>query len=206
MKTLLTIAAKSRNHFFITAALLIVFLIQNSIVQAQSRWSLNLRPAANFPTKNLGNANLSTGFGLEAVGAYRFMPHVVVYGGWGWSKFSTDNSSAGTKLDFEETGYTFGLQFIHPISNSKINYMVAGGGIYNHIETEDDKGDIIADSGHGLGWQLETGISIPLSQRLHLIPGIRYRSLSRDINIENTITKADLNYISGGVGLSYSFK
>jgi hypothetical protein len=79
------------------------------------------------------------------------------------------------------------------------------GGTYNHIEIENNAGDIIIDSGHGLGWQAEGGLVIPLSEKFSLLPTIRYRSLNRDIEIENVSTSVDLNYLSVGVGLSWSF-
>lgn len=83
--------------------------------------------------------------------------------------------------------------------------MVKGGGTYNHIETENSDGKMINDTGHGLGWQAGAGITIPVSKRLLLIPEVRYRSLSRNITIDNTTTAADLNYVSAGAGLSWSF-
>jgi hypothetical protein len=70
--------------------------------------------------------------------------------------------------------------------------MMRGGGIYNHIETENTKGEIINDSGRRLGWQDETGVSNAVGRRLNLVPSIRYRTLSRDINIENTSTSVYL--------------
>ena len=84
--------------------------------------------------------------------------------------------------------------------------MVGGGGIYNHIETENEAGDIIDDTGHGLGWQVETGLVIPVGHhnRWQLIPAVRYRALSREIDIEGTKTAADLTYFSVGMGVSWT--
>ena len=132
------------------------------------------------------------------------MQHLSVYAGWSWNKFGSDQSLAGSQLDFEETGYTFGLQFIHPIGGSKINYLARAGAISNHIEVE--QGDeIIADSGHGLGWQVEGGVVVPLGEKWRLLPSVRYRSLSRDLQIETINTSVDLNYLSIGVGISRTF-
>jgi hypothetical protein len=154
----------------------------------------------------LGDTELKTGFGAEGTFTYRFMPHLGAYAGWSWNKFAGGQSSAGGNMDYEETGYCLGLQFIHPISKqSKINYMIKGGGTYNHIETENSEGKIINDTGHGLGWQLGIGAAIPVGKKINLVPEIRYRSLSRDIKIDNTTTAVDLNYLSVGVGFSFSF-
>ena len=183
----------------------VIFLISSYTATAQKKWSFEFRPGVNFATKKLGDANLKTGFGIEGTFAYRFMPHLAGYAGWSWNKFSASQSFAGSNLDFDETGYCFGLQFIHPIEKSNISYMIKGGATYNHIETENSTGKIINDTGHGLGWQAGGGITIPMGNRWLLIPEVRYRSLTRDITVGEVKTPVNLNYISAGVGLSFSF-
>lgn len=169
----------------------------------RSPWSVELRSGASFSTQNLGNAVLRTGFGFEGTCSYRVMTHLETYAGWGWNRFSSEQSFAGPDMDFEETGYTFGLQFIHPIANSSLSYMVRGGGIYNHIETENSSGDIVANSGHGLGWQAEAGLAIPLSNNMNIIPSVRYRSLDRNTTIGTVTTETHLHYFSTGAALSW---
>lgn len=173
--------------------------------RAQDKWSLELRPGVNYATQDIADANLELGFGTELTIAYRFMPHLAAYAGWSYNNFAVDQSFAEPDASFEETGYTFGLQFIHPIGKSGLSYLVRAGGTYNHIEIENNDGDIIIDSGHGLGWQAEAGLVIPLSEKFSLSPSVRYRSLNRDIEINNVSTPVDLNYLSVGVGLSWSF-
>ncbi|MBK7428261.1 MAG: outer membrane beta-barrel protein [Saprospiraceae bacterium] len=171
---------------------------------AQGRFSIEIRPGVNFATQKLGQATLETGYGIEGVVAYRFLEHLGVYAGWGWNKFGSDQKINGTNLDFEETGYTFGLQFIHPIGSSKIQYLIRAGGLANHIEVEEGD-EIISDSGHGFGWQVEGGFAIPLGENFRLMPSVRYRALSRDITLETITTAVDLNYISAGLGLTWVF-
>jgi len=192
-----------KKLLFTIVALTLLTVFNQSI--AQDKWSLELRPGVNYATQDIADANLELGFGTELTIAYRFMPHLAAYAGWSYNNFAVDQSFAGTDASFEETGYTFGLQFIHPIGESGLSYLVRAGGTYNHIEIENNDGDIIIDSGHGLGWQAEAGLVIPLSERFSLLPSVRYRSLNRDIKIENVSTSVDLNYLSVGVGLSWSF-
>ena len=184
-----------------TVLLAIVLAFSSQFTVAQDRWSFELRPGVNFATKKLGDANLNTGFGAEGTFAYRFMPNLSVYAGWSWNKFGSDQKIDGSSLDFEETGYTYGLQYIYPLGNSNINLLARAGGMTNHIEAEND-GDVIADSGHGFGWQVEGGLAIPLGEKWRLMPSVRYRSLSRDITIESAKTSVDLNYISVGLGIA----
>jgi Outer membrane protein beta-barrel domain len=195
---------KSGRKTVATMVMVIVMACVAQIAVAQNRWSFELRPGANFATEKLGDVKLTTGFGFEGAFAYRFMPHLSAYAGWSWNKFGSDKKINGTSLDFEETGYTYGLQFIHPIGTSKINFLARAGGLANHIEVE--QGDeITADSGHGFGWQVEGGLAIPLTEKWSLMPSVRYRSLNRDLKIETATTSVNLNYLSVGVGIAVKF-
>lgn len=188
-----------------TILLTMLFISFSLFGQSEDRWSFEFRSGASYSTKDLGDAELGAGFGFEGTFAYRLMPHLSAYAGWGWNQFSADQSFAGSDLDFEETGYTFGLQFIHPIGDSRLNYLVRAGGIYNHIEIENNEGDIIIDSGHGMGFQVEAGLEFKISQQLRLLPSIRYHSLSRDIDTSTGNMSVDLNYLTAGLGLSWAF-
>lgn len=192
------------KKLFIAIAIIVLTTTLNQTL-AQDKWSLELRPGVNYAVKDISDADLKLGFGGELTIAYRFMPHLSAYAGWSYNNFAVDQSFAGPDASFEETGYTFGLQFIHPIGESNISYLVRAGGTYNHIEIEKNDGDITIDSGHGLGWQAEAGLLISLSESFCVLPSVRYRSLSRDIEIENVSTSVQLNYFSVGVGLRWLF-
>jgi hypothetical protein len=200
MKVIKDFTGKTLASIFIAIAMVCI----SNISFAQERWSFEFRPGVNFATQKLGEANLNTGFGAEGTFAYRFMPNLSVYAGWSWNKFGSDQKVDGTNLNFEETGYTYGLQYIHPLGDSKVNLLMRAGGLANHIEVEKG-GDVISDSGHGFGWQIEGGLAIPLSEKLRLIPSVRYRSLNREIEIESVTTAVDLNYISLGLGIAIKF-
>lgn len=194
------------KNLVLTFAALIVLITSCQLnAQSNDEWTLEFRPGVDLATKDIIDAELGTGFGFEATIAYRFMPHLSAYAGWSWNHYSAEQSFAGTNNGFEETGYTFGLQFIHPVGIHTIQYIVRAGATYNHIEIENKEGDIIIDSGHGPGWQVETGLIIPVSNRFSLLPSVRYRSLNREIQVQNDKMSVDLNYISYGIGLSWSF-
>jgi hypothetical protein len=97
------------------------------------------------------------------------------------------------------------LRFLHPFGQSKLHYLIEGGGIYSHVEVENKAGDIIADSGHGLGRQVGAGLDISLGDRFQITPSVRYRSLSRDLEINELKTAVDLNYLSLGLDFARTF-
>lgn len=175
------------------------------VVLAQERWTAEFRPGVNFPTGNIAGIEVKTGFGFEATIAYEFIPHLEAYAGWGWNRFSGDSGFGASNLDVEETGYTFGFQFIHPIANSSLSYSLRGGVVYNHLEFEDQQGNTVVDSGHGFGWQVGGGIDWEIGNNFHLRPGIRYRALTRDLRLEIGNMEAKLYYFSIGMALAKRF-
>jgi opacity protein-like surface antigen len=188
------------------ALTMLVLLSMISFAQeSKKRLEFELNSGLSLATQKLGDASLNPGFGFEGSLHYRFMPHLGVYGGWGWNRFGADESFAGTDVCFEETGYVFGLQFKHPIGQSPVAWYVRAGGLYNHIEIENADGEIIHDSGHGLGWQVAGGVDVPLASRWSLIPGVKFNALNRDVESEGVSTALKQNYVSVRVGIMYKF-
>ncbi len=204
MKIIKFPALKAQISFFALAFILSLTLL-STLATAQNKWDITITPAANFSTKDLGNAKLKTGFDAGATIAYRFTQHLGIYGGWGWNKFSSVQSFAGTDIDFVETGYSAGIQFSQPIASTKMKFILGAGAIYKHIETENSKGGLINDTDHGWGWEALTGVSFPLGKHFNFIPTIKYSALSRNIQILTTTTPGDLNYISVGAGFNWTF-
>lgn len=183
-------------------SLLLLLGVMSTNLEAQNKWSVEFRPDINFPTEDFGESKIKIGYGFELTAAYRFMEHLSGYAGWGYNTFSLEDSD----FDFDETGYTFGLQFIHPLGTSEsLSYLLRAGATYNHIELENNDGDITSDSGHGLGYQIEAGLNYGLGSNWDLRPTVRYRALSRDLDIANTTLDVDLNYLSFGLGIAKTF-
>jgi len=165
--------------------------------------TLDLRGAVAMPTSDFADSDLSTGAGLGATIAVKLQPHLHLYGGWDWLRFSADEAFAGPEPDFEETGYNFGLRYEHPLGqSSRTMIRVEAGGTYKHFEFEDADGDITVDSGHGLGYEAGVGLLLPLGESWRLAPTIRYRALSRDFTVGSITTNGDLKYVALEIGVS----
>lgn len=191
---------KKFHFLFVTAILLVSFS-----VKSQEKWSVEFRPGLNFPTVDLGNIDAKIGFGFEITGAYKVMPHLSVYAGWGWNEFKGEDNLLGEDITFQESGYTFGFQIVRPIGTSVFSYVGSAGGIYNHIELENKYDEMNTTTGYGWGWQVALGVDYEFASNLSLRPTLRYRSLSRDLEIANVSTEIKLNYISFGIGLVWEF-
>jgi opacity protein-like surface antigen len=180
----------------------VLIMMVSSLFFSQNKWSVEFRPDINFPTEDFGDSKIKTGYGFELTGSYRLMVHLLAYAGWSYNTFMIEDS----KFDLDETGYSFGLQFIYPFGKSEsLSYLFKVGATYNHILIKNNYGDIISDSGHGMGYQFEVGLNYNLGLNWDLRPTIRYRTLSRDIDIENTTLNVNLNYLSFGLGIAKSF-
>lgn len=192
-----------KNKIFTTAILGFLFVLNFSF--AQEKWSVELRPGTNYATEKISDAELKFGIGGEFSVSYNIIPLCSVYLGWSYNNFGVDSSFVGKNGSFEETGYTYGLKFFHELGDNNYALFLIIGGTYNHLEIESDKGEIIIDSGHGLGWQTELGLQFKLVNNFSLTPSVRYRSLNRNIEINGSKNAVNLNYLSIGIGINWSF-
>lgn len=173
--------------------------------QEEDRWRIEILPGVAKPTKRLGVLDLGAGGGFEANIGFRLLPHLATYGGWDWHRFKANVPFASNKMEVEETGYAFGLRFEHPIRSLSRTLVLRAGGTYNHIEMEDSAGRFVSDSGHGLGWEAGIGVGFRLGERWRITPGMRFRSLSRDLIEASVVNPVTLRYVAFEVGFGRSF-
>jgi Outer membrane protein beta-barrel domain len=172
---------------------------------AQEGWHGEVSTDIAFPTKKLAGADLDVGAGFNGTIAYGFTPKFGTYIGWGWHLFHAGSALTGFDVDAKETGYSLGVQWRDRFGNSAIGYRVRAGVTINRIEIENDAGDIVADSKHGVGFEVGAALIVPLDGAWELTPGITYRSLSRDMTIANQKRDVDLRYVAVGVGIVRRF-
>jgi hypothetical protein len=194
---------KALGFTFMALALLAVSIP----LQAQERWSLEFTGGPAVPTGDLGDLKLNTGLAFGGSVSARIMPHLALYGGWDWAHLSSDEDGPAGELDVEETGYVIGLRFEHPLGG-EVGFpklRLQAGTTYKHIEIEDEEGDVVADSGHGLGWEAGAGLVLSVGERWTVTPGARFRSLSRDLDLGMGERSMDLRYVAFEVGVAWTF-
>jgi hypothetical protein len=182
-----------------------ILTLTGSAQESPKRFGFEFSTGASMATQKLAGSTLNPGFGFEAIILYSFMPRLAVYGGWGWNRFGADESFAGNDANFEETGYVLGLQLKQPIADSRLSWYLRAGGLYGHIETENSSGDVIHDTGHGLGWQLAGGIDVALGNNWSLTPGVKFNALTRNSDFEETPKSFKHDYASVRIGLLKKF-
>jgi len=194
-----------KTKLFLATAMITVFTLTSVVQESEKRFGIELDGDVSIVASDLNGANLNTGLGFETILQYRFMPYTSVYGGWGYTHFNANESFAGSDIDFEQTGYILGLQFKRAISNSPISYFLRGGMLYSHIETENNAGDIISDTGHGVGFQVAGGIEVSMGKNWSLAPELKYNSLSGETELEGMNYELDLRHVSARMGLVKRF-
>ena len=173
-------------------------------VQAEEGWHWEFASDLAIPNGKLGPATLTHGLGFDATIAYGFTPKLGTYFGWNWHRFTADSALTGSKVDVNESGFVWGLQWRDRFAQTDFDYRLRAGVVYNQIELEDSR-SIIADTKHGTGWEMGAALLIPLIGHWVLTPSIRYRSLSRSLTPLNQAYAVDLRYYTLGAGILLRF-
>ena len=193
-----------KTKVLITLTLSVILSLGTLAQEKEKRFAFEINGGLSIPTKEFVEG-IRMGFGFEGTFQYRFMPHLSVYGGWGWNWLSAESANSENNLDYEETGYVLGLDFRHPLGDSRLAYYLRAGALYNHIETENDEGDIINDTKHGPGFQLAGGIDFNLGNNWSLTPGLKFNYLSPETEYQGTQAQLDYQYISVRIGIGKKF-
>lgn len=194
-----------KTKVFITVIALAILSLSSSAQENEGRFGIEINGEVSIVSSDLNDANLNTGLGFETIIQYRFMPFTSVYGGWGYTHFNANESFAGSDIDFEQTGYILGLQFRNSIDDSPLSYFLRGGILYSHIEVENNAGEIISDTGHGVGFQVAGGIEVALGKNWSLAPNVKFNSLSGETELVGVNYQLDLRYVSARLGIIKRF-
>lgn len=173
-----------------------------SFINAQNHWQAEFRPGITFP---LDRNELNTGYGFELGLGYIFMPHLSAYAGWSWNSFKGDSFLKVPDVEMTESGYKFGLKFIHPIKGTRWSYLISAGTALIHLELEDTHNNKLGDSSHDLGWEAGAGLHFNLPDNFGLRPLLSFRSYSSKVNIQTSAEKPKMNLLSFSLGISKTF-
>lgn len=173
---------------------------------AQPRWAVGARAGLAVPTQAIEGEDFGAGVGVEGSLRYRLSSGLSAYAGWDWTRFSSGLTLGETEADFEETGYVFGFRLEHTFSDEDgPTLWLRGGPTLARVEIEDLNGDFLADTGRSSGWEVGGGVGFSVGQRLSLVPGVRYRSSSHDVEIDGISYDFDLGYVSFEAGAAMIF-
>lgn len=192
-----------KTKLFFAAVMATIFSLNGIAQQDNKRFAFEISAGPSLGTCEPVNARF--GLGFDGILHYRIKNNVGIYGGWGWNQFNVKTSFAGDDMDFEETGYVFGLQYKRPFELHNSSWFLRAGGLYNHIEIENESGEMMQDTGHGFGFQFTLGVEVPLGLSWSISPAVKFNSLSRDVLVEGDLSGMDFDYLSLRVGILKKF-
>jgi hypothetical protein len=173
-------------------------------LNAQNKLSFDIRGSYSIPTEDLGQVELDNGINIEVNLGYTIITNASIFGGVEYGIFE-DSRLPDDVIDFREMGILLGLEYNYPLQENTFSFVLRGGGIYNQVLIENNDGDKIHDTDYGLGWFATTGIDFNILNGIHLIPTVKFKSLTRDYLTYEGIESADLRYVSIGIGVRKIF-
>ena len=189
----------------LTSASALALLLAASPLNAQERWTAEVRGGANVNANHFTTAELKTGMGAGAALGVRILPDLFAYGGWDWQHHSAKTPLFGEGWHVEDTGYSFGLRYVIPISDRARPWFRAGG-LYNHAEIERSfDGVLVADSKHTLGLEVGGGVELAMAGPWSVTPGIRYRRFEPTVRFGGKESSSTLSDVTFDIGMVLRF-
>ena len=177
-------------------------------VSAQQPWTVELRGGAAFPTVDMvGDLGTGNGVAIEGAVTYDFLPFLGVFVGWDWVGFTPEESFAGTDIDFEGTGYLAGLRYERAVTDAlPFEVWLRTAVRYDHLELENDAGDIVAGTDRDVGLDVGLGLAFAINESWVVTPGVRYRAITHDVQTSPRQTdEAEFRHVIADVGIAYRF-
>jgi len=98
-----------------------------------------------------------------------------------------------------------GLRFEDKIVDTSMGYRLFSGIAMQEIELVDNKEEVIEDSDYNVGYEIGAALTIDLTPRWRLTPGISYRAVDQKIVINRVDESVDLDSTVFDIGLSFLF-
>jgi hypothetical protein len=148
------------------------------------------RVGVTLPTGDLSDEGAEAGLALGAELVFNFQRNLSAYVGINRHAFSCD-SECDLGRNPRSTGLGAGLKYIlHGPSDA--HWWVRGGLVAHQLTTDDSSGS------RNLGFEVGTGIDMPVAPRLHLVPHLSLISYDAENN-------GTARYLNLGIGFHYHF-
>lgn len=167
-----------------------------------------LRLGASIPTGDLRDpggtwaGELGEGYSFGMDFAYAFRWYVAAYGGFSQHRFSCRVGGCGRDTDLTATGFDGGFRWI--LGSGRIVPLIRTGAVTYRMEGHAPDGSGGAEpvtSRRGVGLEGGLGLSIRLSRRIVISPGVRYLRMDLRFPDQGVIPMhsvvADMGFVLG---------
>ncbi|HEX9936355.1 MAG TPA: outer membrane beta-barrel protein [Longimicrobium sp.] len=189
------------------ALVLSAVLATTASAQSTLPITIEVRGGAAIPTGDF-DEGVSTGWGLGATVRYAVAPSVDLYAGFDHFEFGTDEELDDEEIEFgiADNGLRAGARFSFSTLGS-VQPWLEGGLLVNRstVSIGDGTTTIDVDSEWGLGFEAGAGIAVPLSPRVSLTPGVRYRMHEAKFEVEDVEEgpeSIDVTYFAIDIGVN----
>lgn len=169
------------------ALVLSAVLATTASAQSTLPITIEVRGGAAVPTGDFDDG-AGIGWGLGATARYAVTPNVDLYAGFDHFEFGTDEELDDEEIEFgiADNGLRAGARFSFQTLGS-VQPWLEGGLLFNRstVSFGDGTTTIDVDSEWALGFEAGAGIAVPLSPRISLTPGVRYRMHEAKFEIED---------------------
>lgn len=169
--------------------------------------TIEVRGGAAIPTGDFDDG-AGTGWGLGATVRYAVTPNVDLFAGFDRFEFGTDEELDDEDIDFgiSDSGVRAGARFSFQTLGS-VQPWLEGGLLFNRstVSIGDGTTSIDVNSEWALGFEAGAGIAVPLSPRVSLTPGVRYRVHEAEFEldeVEEGPQSIDVTYFAIDLGVN----
>jgi opacity protein-like surface antigen len=163
--------------------------------------SIEARGGVAFPTGDLGEADLNTGFGFQVGGILEVTPRLGVYAGYSRTEFEADDNIVDAS--FIDSGLNAGVRasFAPVLGLTGAAPYVHGGLVYHQVELDVDgiDEDDLGESDYSLGFEVGGGLDFPLGRKVSVTPAVKYVRYEPEFDGEGS--DGDVSYVALDVGL-----
>lgn len=189
-------------RYFVVA----IFLSWVTMMTAQEGWSVTIRPSIHIPTKEVLGDPLRLGNGLDVTALRMLNQKVGIYGGLIWNRFDRDEDFLEDDIEYIQRGFTLGGLYSFKVLKKIENpfYLRAGLQIMD-ARTNSPNPSLNINAEWSVGAQLGLGMKIKSLGRLHIVPEVRYNTISNNDSFNGNERSLTFSSIAITVGISYSF-
>lgn len=189
------------------ALVLSAVLATTASAQSTLPITIEVRGGAAIPMGDFDDG-AGTGWGLGATVRYAVTPAVDLYAGYDRFEFGTDADLDEEEFDLglSDSGFRTGARFSFAPLGS-LRPWVEGGLLVNRstVSISVESASIDVNSEWALGFEGGAGFAVPLSPRVSLTPGVRYRMHEAEFEAEETgegPQSIDVSYLAIDIGVN----
>lgn len=154
-------------------------ICMSTVLFAQEKWAVAVRPTLHFPTRKVLDEPLRIGNGIDVTGVYSLGERTDIYGGLIWNRYDTDEAFNEEDIEFIQKGVQLGgMVFFNIFKDQKNPFYVRAGVTVMDVKVTSALSDFNFKTPIAVGTHLGFGMKIVSLGKWHVLPEIRFSNTS----------------------------